>query len=63
MQPESTCDGCGKRESMQHNGIHWHKPIGWYERTGRSVVQIACSRECVEKVNEKSGQQIAVVPA
>lgn len=52
MAVEWICDGCGKRQPGEHNGQHWFKPSVWFERTADDRILAACSRECVERVNE-----------
>ena len=62
MAVEYICDGCGKRESGSHNGLRWFKPYGWYQRGDDDGPQEACSRECIEKVAEKTGKTSVVLP-
>jgi hypothetical protein len=40
----------------------WHKPRSWYERTDEDGTQTACSRECIEKIAEKTGKTAVVLP-
>lgn len=55
------CDGCGCREAGYfRNG--WHKPNRWYQRQDDDGPQIACSRECIDKIAEKSGKTSVVLP-
>lgn len=63
MAAESICDGCGKRALMVpgRNGS-WHKPGSWFERTDNDGTQTACSRECIEKIAEKTGKTSVVIP-
>lgn len=63
MAAEAICDGCGKREPMKSNGRTWYKPSEWYERSDDDGTQTACSRECIEKIAEKTGKTAVVVPA
>ena len=37
------------------NGTWW-KPRHWYERSDEDGIQTACSRECIDKISEKSGK-------
>lgn len=49
------CDGCGKEARAFSNGREWFKPSDWFERTPdgeRTPIQ-ACSRRCIEAVEEK----------
>lgn len=62
---EYICDGCGKREPAElarWPGLHWSKPRDWYERADEDGIQTACSRECIEKIAEKTGKTAVVLP-
>ena len=56
------CDGCGKQAPGFYAGFQWHKPPKWYERSDKDGAQLACSRECIEKVAEKTGKTKVVMP-
>ena len=62
MAAKSICDGCGKEAAMESNGREWFKPRNWFERGDDDGVQTACSRECIEKIAEKSGKTAVVAP-
>ena len=63
MAAESICDGCGKREPMARGALGtWHKPHNWYERSDEDGIQTACSRECIQKIAEKTGKTSLVLP-
>jgi hypothetical protein len=62
MAAESICDGCGKREPMESNGMHWFKPRDWFERHDGDGTQTACSRECIDKIAAKTGKTSVVLP-
>lgn len=63
MAMESICDGCGKREPAEHGTSGtWHKPRQWYERSDKDGIQTACSRECIDKIAEKTGKTDLVLP-
>lgn len=62
MACEYICDGCGKRVSASHNRINWFKPSSWYQRADEDGIQDACSRECIEKIAEKTGKTKVVLP-
>lgn len=65
MAAEWICDGCGKRAPgvFWPKGDHnWHKPEKWYERSDEDGIQSACSRECIDKIAEKSGKTGVVLP-
>ena len=51
MPVEFICDECGKREKGWANHLgDWFKPPKWYQRTENGKTQVACSRECIEKI-------------
>ncbi len=63
MGAKSICDGCGKEAPMVVGGRgDWHKPGSWFERSDKDGIQTACSRECVDKIAEKSGKTSVVCP-
>lgn len=62
MAAEAICDGCGKREPMYYSGRNWYKPDQWYERSDKDGAQTACSRECIQKIAEKTGKTAVVLP-
>lgn len=55
------CDGCGQR-AAGHFQNHWWKPDSWFQRSDADGAQIACSRECIDKVAERSGKTGLVLP-
>ena len=63
MAVEFICDGCGKREPAEtgRSGLVY-KPRDWYSRQDDDGQQHACSRECVQKIAEKSGKTGVVLP-
>lgn len=62
MACEFICDGCGKRCQVPHYPGGWFKPTNWYERSDDDGAQVACSRECIEKVAKESGKTDVVLP-
>jgi len=59
------CDGCGKEAPGIRYGEHnheWLKPHSWFQRSDKDGIQDACSRECIEKIAEKSGKTKVVSP-
>lgn len=65
MSATIKCDGCGKEEPMVRypNGSRgWFKPESWYQREDEDGVQVACSRECIKKIADKSGKTEVVIP-
>lgn len=63
MAAEVICDGCGKRAVMRvgQDG-NWYKPASWYRRSDKDGIQTACSRECIDKIAEKTGKTDIVIP-
>lgn len=62
MACEFICDGCGKRQAVGRWPGGWFKPSDWFERADADGAQIACSRECVEKVAVRTGKTPVVLP-
>lgn len=62
MACEFICDGCGARQRVGHFPGGWFKPNSWYERSDGDGSQIACSRECIEKIAKESGKTNCVLP-
>jgi len=62
MSAEAICDGCGARAPMESSGGQWFKPRPWYQRSDGDGIQLACSRECIEKVASKTGKTDVVLP-
>ena len=58
----AVCDGCGKRREAINNGRDWFKPQSWFERADEDGIQTACSRECIEKIAERTGKTSVVFP-
>lgn len=57
------CDGCGKREPGTHGRLgDWHKPSHWYQRGDEDGMQLACSRDCIDRIAAKSGKTGVVLP-
>lgn len=62
MAVEFICDGCGKRRPGVPRNNAWFKPHNWYERGDDDGIQDACSRECIDKIAEKTGKTGVVLP-
>jgi hypothetical protein len=63
MAMEAICDGCGKRApAISTRDGRWLKPRTWYERTDDEGTQTACSRECIDKIAERTGKTKVVLP-
>lgn len=61
---EYICDGCGKREPgvpIPESG-RWAKPHAWFERSDSDGIQTACSRECIDRIAERTGKTSVVLP-
>ena len=56
------CDGCGHEAPGYYNGRDWFKPHSWFERSDEDGPQDACSRQCIDKIAEKSGKTDVVLP-
>ena len=56
------CDGCGKQEEGGFSNDAWHKPERWFQRSDDDGPQIACSRECIDKISAKSSKTGVVLP-
>lgn len=62
MACEFICDGCGKRQQVSPFPGGWFKPSSWYERSDKDGTQVACSRECIKVIAEKTGKTDVVAP-
>jgi hypothetical protein len=63
MSAEIICDGCGKRKPMvDGKDGNWHKPASWFARSDDDGIQVACCRECVEKVASQTGKTNVILP-
>ena len=62
---EFTCDSCRKKAprvyARNKRGI-WFKPELWFQRSGDDGAQLACSRECIDVVAQKSDKTNIVLP-
>ena len=58
----AVCDGCGEQTPMTSNWRGWFKPPSWFERVDEDGIQIACSRECIDRVAERTGKTSVVLP-
>jgi hypothetical protein len=56
------CDGCGKKSKGYWNGRNYYEPTNWFSRSDEDGRQDACSRECIEKISEKTGKTKLVAP-
>lgn len=56
------CDGCGKEEPATQTHTDFHKPRLWFQRSDKDGIQVACSRDCIEKISEKTGKTGLVLP-
>ena len=62
MGCEFVCDGCGKREQASIVNGEYHKPWDWFGRRDKDGPQVACSRECINKVAAETGKTGLVLP-
>ena len=56
------CDGCDKEVEGHSDQGRWYKPHDWFQRSDEDGAQVACSRDCIEKVAKKSGKTSVVLP-
>lgn len=63
MACEMICDGCGKREKASEGDNGYFKPKDWYQRTDEQYgILLACSRECIKVIEERTGTKAAILP-
>lgn len=63
MATEWICDGCGERRlGIAGRDGRWHKPSSWFERSDDDGIQVACSRQCIDKIADESGKSNLVMP-
>ena len=72
MSTQYTCDGCGRTQQGIWNGHKWDRPLVdsgkrgggnfWWERQDEDGIQHACSHECIDKTDQKSGKRNWVFP-
>jgi hypothetical protein len=57
------CDGCGKQQEGYFTRMgDAFKPNSWYLCTDEDGTQVACSRECIDKIALKSGKTRVIIP-
>ena len=57
------CDGCGKEEmAIQSPYGDFFKPKDWFQRSDKEGIQVACCRNCIDKVAENSGKTRVILP-
>lgn len=58
------CDGCGKQEKTRGTRAGYFAPHAWYRRTDKEtgITFDACSRDCVEAINEQNGDRTPILP-
>ncbi len=56
------CDGCGKEMHASYNTRDYFKPNTWFQRSDKDGIQIACSRDCIDAISDKSGKTSVVLP-
>lgn len=62
MASEYICDGCGRRAPAERGPGNWFKPRLWFQRSDDDGIQVACSRECIDKIAKASGKTRVVIP-
>lgn len=63
MTCKFVCDGCGKEQPAYANRFgDWFKPSQWYQRSDDTGTYVTCSRECIDKLAEKTGMSKLVLP-
>ena len=62
MSCEFICDGCGKRVNVVRYPGGYFPPSHWFSRSDEDGGQVACSRECIKKISEKTGKTDLVSP-
>jgi hypothetical protein len=62
MAAKIICDGCGKEAPMIQRYGNFFKPEDWYIRADKDGTQVACSRECITVIAEKTGKTDAIFP-
>ena len=62
-RPQVKCDGCGlEQDARVGRDGEPEKPSYWYSREDEDGVQLACSRECISVIAEKTGKSSMVMP-
>lgn len=56
------CDGCGVEAPMLEAHGNYFKPPSWFQRSDEDGIQVACTRNCIDKIAEKSGKTSVVLP-
>lgn len=57
------CDGCGKEAAGSFNRLgSSFKPDSWFSRSDDDGTQMACSRECIDKIAAATGKTGVVLP-
>jgi hypothetical protein len=56
------CDGCKKQEEGYFVDSRAIKPDKWYSRSDKEGTQIACSRECIDKIAKETNKTRVIMP-
>lgn len=52
-----------KKESAAFNSRgDWFKPRLWFQRSDDDGIQVACSRECIDKIAQNTGKTDVILP-
>jgi hypothetical protein len=62
MTVKYICDGCGLESAGEYYGTTTTKPRSWFARSADNKEIHACSRECVKKANENTGDNVPIIP-
>ncbi len=70
MSVKYICDGCGKEEDCDHqeHGVfkphHWFARLAWEGDDNKSYARwlFACSRPCIEKINQNREEETPILP-
>jgi len=57
------CDGCGvMQQGFFGRYGQAFKPPKWFQRTDDDGTQLACSRECIDRIAKETGKSRVVLP-
>ena len=62
MSVKYICDGCGMESSGEFNGLSTFKPRSWFARNADNKEIHACCRDCVDKANKNTGDNVPIIP-
>ena len=56
------CDGCGHQAKAENLSHGFFKPRSWFVRGDKDGSQVACSRECIDKIAAATGKTRIILP-